>query len=139
MKKIITLIFVLAIFININIAQAALIDNSDMPSQVESFRESAGFSSANGSASLGGIIATVIKAFIGILAIVFIIILIMAGWKYMTAGGNEEKTKEALDSIRRAIIGLIIIFSAYAITYFVFNSMEWFGGGSSSGDGYFTM
>jgi hypothetical protein len=62
----------------------------------------------------------------------------MAGYKYMTAGGNEEKTREAIDSIRRGIIGLIIIVSAYAITYFVFNSMDWFGGAGGGGAGVWT-
>ena len=129
MKKIIVLVFILAVFINIQAVQASLINNTDIQTQAESFREGAGLASANGDASLGGIVATLINTFIGLLAIIFIVLLVMAGYKYMTAGGNEDKTKEAIDSIRRAIIGLIIIFSAYAITYFVFNSLDWFNSG----------
>jgi ABC-type cobalt transport system substrate-binding protein len=132
MKKILSLlIFILIFFVNIQTIKASLIGNdTNIPNQVESFRQNSGYEPANAEASLGGIIATVIKAFLGFLAIIFIIIIVMAGYKYMTAGGNEDKTREAIDSIRRGIIGLIIIISAYAITYFVFNSMDWFGGGS---------
>jgi hypothetical protein len=42
----------------------------------------------------------------------------------MTAGGDEQKVTKAKDSIRRAIIGLIIIVAAYGITYFVFMALD---------------
>jgi ABC-type cobalt transport system substrate-binding protein len=139
MKKILfVLIFLLMAFIDIQAVGASLINDSDMLQHTTEFRQSAGYESANAEASLGGIIATVIKAFLGFLGIIFIIIVVMAGYKYMTAGGNEEKTREAIDSIRRGIIGLIIIVSAYAITYFVFNSMDWFGGAGGGGAGVWT-
>ena len=38
----------------------------------------------------------------------------------MTAGGNEDKVKEARTMITRAIIGLIIIVGSWAIWNFVF-------------------
>jgi hypothetical protein len=42
----------------------------------------------------------------------------------MTAGGNEEKVSKAKTTLYRAIIGLIITISAYAITYFVFGALD---------------
>jgi len=65
------------------------------------------------------IAASVVKAFIGFLGIILVILIVMAGYKYMTSQGNEEKITEALAQIKAGIIGLIIILSAYAITYFV--------------------
>jgi hypothetical protein len=136
MKKILfVLIFLLMAFIDIQAVGASLINDSDILRHTIEFQQSAGYEPANAEASLGGVIATVIKAFLGFLGIIFIIIIVMAGYKYMTARGNEEKTKEAINSIQRGIIGLIIIVSAYAITYFVFNSMDWFGGAGGSGGG----
>jgi hypothetical protein len=41
----------------------------------------------------------------------------------MTAGGNEEKVGKAKETLWRAVIGLIIVASAYAITYFVFTNL----------------
>jgi hypothetical protein len=39
----------------------------------------------------------------------------------MTAGGNSDKTAEALKLIRNAVIGLIIVLSAFMLTrYFIF-------------------
>ncbi|MCK4553564.1 hypothetical protein KAU19_01210 [Candidatus Parcubacteria bacterium] len=41
----------------------------------------------------------------------------------MTSSGNETKILKAKEILRNAIIGLIIIISAYAITFFVFHSI----------------
>ncbi len=42
-----------------------------------------------------------------------IILLIVAGIKYMTAGGDENKAAEARKGIQNAIIGIVIVVSAY--------------------------
>jgi hypothetical protein len=38
---------------------------------------------------------------------------------WMTSGGNEERVKKAKQILIAAIIGLVIILSAYAITNFI--------------------
>lgn len=65
------------------------------------------------------IISNIIKVFLGLLAITFIILLIYAGFTWMTSNGEEEKVNKAKDTIARAAIGLIIILAAYGITIFV--------------------
>lgn len=42
-----------------------------------------------------------------------IILVIVAGIKYMTAGGDEGKTSDARKGIQNALIGLVIVVSAY--------------------------
>ncbi len=69
------------------------------------------------------IIAGVIKIFLGFLGIIFVILMIYAGYNYLTAQGDEEKIKTALATIRRAIIGLLIVLSSWAITTFITNSI----------------
>ncbi|KPJ84829.1 hypothetical protein AMJ57_05335 [Parcubacteria bacterium SG8_24] len=64
-------------------------------------------------------IGGVIRAFMGLLGIVAVVIILLGGFKWMTAGGNEEKVSEAKKLIISGIIGLIIIMSAYAIAQFV--------------------
>ncbi len=76
-----------------------------------------------GSASLTGIVATVVKVFLGLLGIIFLILIIYAGFMWMTAAGDEEKVTKAKDTLQRAVIGLIIITAAYSITYFVFKAL----------------
>lgn len=79
--------------------------------------------------SLGQVVAIVIRGFLGLLGVIFIILIVLAGYNWMTAAGDEEKIKKATSTIRSAIIGLLIIIAAYAITYFVFQNLP--GAGSS--------
>jgi len=65
----------------------------------------------------------VIRAFMGLLGIVAVVIILLGGFKWMTAGGNEEKVGEAKKLIVSGVIGLVIIMSAYAIAQFVVNSI----------------
>jgi len=64
-------------------------------------------------------ISKIINAFMGLLGIVAVVIILLGGFKWMTAAGNEEKVSEAKKLIMSGIIGLIIIMSAYAIAQFV--------------------
>lgn len=86
-----------------------------------------------GNMPLGTVIAFVIQGALALLSIVFIILMIIAGFRWMTAGGNEEDIKKASGTIRHALIGLIFILAAYAITYFVFKYLPFGVGGSTGG------
>jgi hypothetical protein len=68
-------------------------------------------------------VSNVIKAFMGLLGIVAVVIILLGGFKWMTAGGNEEKVAEAKKLIISGIIGLVIIMSAYAIAQFVVSAI----------------
>ncbi|MEK7084601.1 MAG: hypothetical protein AAB932_05185, partial [Patescibacteria group bacterium] len=67
-------------------------------------------------------------------AVLFFGIMIYGGFLWMTAHGKEDQTKKALEAITAAIIGIIIVVSAYAITRFVFTSVSGgeLGGAASS-------
>jgi len=65
----------------------------------------------------GSIIGTVLS-FIGVL---FLIMMIYAGIMWMTAQGNDQQVTKAKDLLINSIIGIIIVFAAYAITAFVGN------------------
>ncbi len=67
------------------------------------------------------VVAKVIKGALGLVAIIFFIMIIIAGFRWMTAGGNEEAITSSKKNISNAIIGLVVILFSYAITYFVFN------------------
>lgn len=61
-----------------------------------------------------------IKTFLGLLGIIFIVLIIWAGYNWMTASGNEEKVTKAKSTLYRAIIGLVITLSAYGIWRFIY-------------------
>lgn len=64
---------------------------------------------------LGDIIAVVLSA----LGVIFIAFMVYAGYLWMTAAGNEQKADKAIKILKESIIGLIVVISAYAISYFV--------------------
>lgn len=101
----------------------------NITTQTQGLGEKAGFAT---SYELGGFIAKLITAFLSLLGVIFIILIILAGYNWMTAGGEEEKVRKAKDMIKRALIGLFIIIAAYAITVFVFKVLP---AGEGGGDG----
>jgi len=68
-------------------------------------------------------VAQVIKVAMGLLGIVAVVIILIGGFTWMTAGGNEDKVSEAKKWIFSGVIGLAIILSAYALTSFIINQL----------------
>ena len=83
-----------------------------------------GYGGAGSPTSMTLIVQYAIRAFLGLLGIIFLVLIIYAGFEWMTAQGDEDKVTKAKDTLQRAVIGLIIIIAAYAITYFVFSSLS---------------
>lgn len=81
------------------------------------FAEEAGYNT--GGESLTITVGNIIKSFMGLLGIVVIVIIVYAGFLWMTASGNEEKVGMAKRMITQATIGLILILMSYAIADFV--------------------
>lgn len=86
----------------------------------EDFANTAGVTNAE----LPVVIANIIRIILGFLGIVAVIIVLFGGFKWMTAGGNDDKVSEAKQLIIQGIIGMIIIFSAFAIASFVVNGIS---------------
>ncbi len=67
--------------------------------------------------------ARIIRVAMGLLGIVAVVIVLIGGFTWMTAGGNEEKIGEAKKWIFAGIVGLAIILSAYGIASFVITNL----------------
>jgi hypothetical protein len=82
-------------------------------------------------------IARVIQVGLGLLGIVAILIILYAGFLWMTAGGEEDRVQSAKKVLSAGIIGLVIIMSAFAIASFVLSRLidASNGVGSVTGDG----
>lgn len=65
------------------------------------------------------IIGLAIKIILIFLGVIFFLFMIHGGYIWMTAAGNEEQVGKAKKLITNALIGLIIVLAAYAITYYV--------------------
>ncbi len=67
--------------------------------------------------------ARVIQIALGFLAIITVSLIIYGGWMYMTSEGNEEKIEKAKKILKNAVIGLIIILSAFGIASFILGKL----------------
>lgn len=63
--------------------------------------------------------ATMINTMLGAYGIIFVILMVHAGHKLITAQGNQEQIEEAYKVIMGAVIGLILVLTSYSIAYFV--------------------
>lgn len=68
-------------------------------------------------------VANIINVAMGLLGIVAVCIILLGGFKWMTAGGSEDKVKEAKKLIVAGVVGLAIILCAFAIANFVVGSL----------------
>ena len=66
------------------------------------------------SEKIGGIIG-IILSFLGV---AFLLLIMYGGYTWMTARGNEQEVEKAKSLIKNAVVGLIIVLAAYAITVF---------------------
>ncbi|PIS42405.1 MAG: hypothetical protein COT24_03715 [Candidatus Kerfeldbacteria bacterium CG08_land_8_20_14_0_20_40_16] len=71
-----------------------------------------------GSADLQATVIAIIQWILGLLGLIAVIMILIGGFKWMTAGGNEEKIESAKKLLTAAIIGLVIILLAWAIVIF---------------------
>ncbi|MFA5020475.1 MAG: hypothetical protein WC517_00190 [Patescibacteria group bacterium] len=74
----------------------------------------------------------ILRIFFGLLGVLAIALLMYGGFIWMTAAGEPDKVTKAKQIIYNTIIGLIVIFSAFAITSFL---MAWLNGLGGGGDG----
>ena len=70
-----------------------------------------------------GIVVLVINSILSLLGVIFLIIILYAGFLWMTAGGNDDQVGKAKKLMTNSIIGIVIIVGAYAISYFVLDAL----------------
>lgn len=69
------------------------------------------------------IVVRIINVALGLLGIITLGLILYAGFLIMTSGGQEDKIAEGKKVLTRAVVGLVIILSAFAIVQFVFKML----------------
>jgi hypothetical protein len=69
--------------------------------------------------TFGGIVSGLISFVMIIAALVFFFMLVMGGIQWMLSGGDKAGAEAARNKITAALIGLVIVFSAWAIVQLV--------------------
>jgi len=122
-KKVIFLALFLAIFLLPLTSQAAVDTGTG---QVDS-------SIALGNTSPIKVATNVINVLMGFLSLIAVSLILYAGWLWMSSNGSAEKIDKAKKILKNSVIGLIIILSAWGITYFILKKIVNGTGGQSGG------
>jgi hypothetical protein len=76
-----------------------------------------------GEADVKDIVKNIITVILGFLGLVSVVIILIGGFMWMTAGGNEERLQRA-EMDYNGVVGLIIILAAYAIASWVITTIQ---------------
>ena len=107
----------IVIFLNADIGYAASLKDAFG----EPLRDAAGSGGAGYSldTSVESIVALIITTILSFIGVIFLILAICGGYIWMIARGNEQEVDKAKNTIQGAVIGLIIVLAAYAISYYI--------------------
>lgn len=77
----------------------------------------------NTDAPIEDLVSRVIKAFLGIVGIIALVLFLYGGILWLTSAGNSSKVEEGRNVFVWAVLGLVVIFSSYVIVNFVFDRL----------------
>lgn len=72
-----------------------------------------------GTGDLDSVVGSGIRTALTLVGLIFLILMVYAGFLWMTARGDDAKIDKAKDIVSASLIGLIIVMGAYAITTLV--------------------
>lgn len=121
LKKILTLIVLMVALAIPAIPPLALADaKSDIQCGVNS--AASGDCNSTPNSDLNSTITTIINILSAAVGIVAVIMIIIAGLRFVTSSGNPESAKAARNTITYAAIGLIVVAFAQIIVHFVLHT-----------------
>lgn len=74
-------------------------------------------------ADFGTLLTQVINWFLGLVGLIAVLMLIFGGYRYLTAGGNDDAVTKAKNTILYAIIGIVVVILSYAIVATITNAL----------------
>ncbi|MCK4745132.1 hypothetical protein KAS41_03645 [Candidatus Parcubacteria bacterium] len=119
-------LLIFSVFLYLSLfAAAPILAQTSAGDLLERLREKAGYEEAfEEEESVFIAIGKMINVFLSFLGIVFVVLTIYGGFLWMTASGNDDQVGQARKIIIRSAIGLAIILSAYAITWFAMEQLS---------------
>lgn len=74
---------------------------------------------ALGDLTVGGIVSGFVRLILVVAALVFFFILVIGGIRWIVSGGDKAQTETARNQITAALVGLVIVFAAWAIVQLI--------------------
>lgn len=69
------------------------------------------------------VVLRVIRSFLGLFGVLLFVIIVIGGFEWLAAGGNEVKAAESKEMVFQGVIGMAIVLSAFAIVQFFISSL----------------
>lgn len=79
---------------------------------------------STGETDLSVMVGRAVNYLFGVIGVIFLTVILIGGFFWMTAGGNEENIKKAKAFVINGINGMIVIFLAYALVYLILNALK---------------
>ncbi len=73
--------------------------------------------------TISGFILRIINIALAVAGLIAVLFLIIGGFRYITAAGNEETAEQAKKIILNAIIGIVVIILAFVIVRVISNAL----------------
>ena len=73
--------------------------------------------------SLPVVIGNIISVLLGLLGLVFLVLVVYAGFLYLTAQGEDAQVKKAKAILTKGVIGMMLAVGSYAITNVVVDAV----------------
>lgn len=73
---------------------------------------------------IGSLVKLIFDTVITISEIAFIVLFLVGGVMYMTSAGNEEQSKKARTLLIEAVVGLVIVLSAWAVSNWIIDKLK---------------
>ena len=73
--------------------------------------------------TLPAAVGAIIGAVLGLVGVILLVIMVYAGFLWLTAGGNDDQVAHAKQLIKNGVIGMAITLSAFVITRFVVDQL----------------
>lgn len=70
------------------------------------------------------IVFTIVNTALIFLGTITLILVIVAGFLWLTAAGEEEKIKKAKDIMKGATLGLVVVLGSYGLAQYLFTAIR---------------
>ncbi len=131
MQRLRSVLFTGLLLVGLVFVFSPVLTHAQIETNLAGFQETTGL----GGEDIRVTIAKIVRAVLGFLGLIAIVLVLYGGFLWMTAAGNEDQIGKAKKVLINAGIGLIIIMSSFAITQFVLTTLEEVTGSNISGGG----